>query len=106
MGPTCITTDLSIEYLWELFGMAARIEGNVACCEIAAAFHIKNLRYDSILSKQPGFFEGIPSRYLAVLLTGNFQWEHYYVIEQASRPQGFKAVAIQFAKMKGGTLVR
>jgi hypothetical protein len=98
------TTAASLSSLWELFGMAARVDDNIACSEIATVFERKGLHYDDILSQDPEFYQDIPSRYLAVLFTGNFRWDHKNNGNPANRPKGYTAMAQRFAKMKEGNL--
>ena len=101
-SPTTIAA--SAEALWELFGMASRVDDNIACSEIATVFDKKKLHFDDILSREPEFYQGIPSRYLAVLFTGNFRWDHTHSGNPSYLSKGYAAMAERFAKMKDGRL--
>lgn len=94
------TSRVSYLYLWELFGMAAREDNNLLCSAICMAFYYKETHHDLICSQQPGFYDGIPPRYLATLLTGHFRWHHTHSGKAAYRMRTFYDLANRFSEMK------
>jgi hypothetical protein len=97
-----VNTSMSQASLWELFGLAAREDNHVACSRIIMTFHHKSADFDDLCSQPTEFYQGIPTRYLATLLTGNFRWNHKHAGDPAYKLRGFYSMAHRFATMKDG----
>ena len=91
-------------YLWDLFGMAAREDNNLVCSAICKTFFDKEIHFDQVCSQQADWYDCIPSRYLATLLTGHFRWSHEHGGKAAFKQRDFYDLAERFAMMKEGNL--
>jgi hypothetical protein len=60
---------------WDIFRLAANRGDHVVCGKAIAAFQIHGYQFDDICSQPAEFYEGMPVRYLATLLTGNYRYK-------------------------------
>jgi hypothetical protein len=92
---------------WELFRMAANRGDAQVCGKAVAAFQRHGYEFDDICSQPAGFYEGIPLRYVAALLTGNYRWCIKYRSESTYLQCSWGEVAKRFSELgQGGSDLR
>ena len=82
-----------------MFTLAAGARDHNACSDIIMLFHEMDIPYDSVISRQMDFYEGIPSDFLATLLTGNFRFSGIVGGKDVYTPRGFQDLSHQFEEM-------
>ena len=92
---------------WDIFRLAANREDNQVCGLAITAFQIHGYQFDDICSQPADFYDGIPSRYLATLLTGNYRWKIKYGGESTYTQLGWREIGDRFNKLdKGGSRLK
>lgn len=91
--------DVGFDYLWGMFTLAAGARDHNACSDIIMLFHEMDMPYDSVISRQMDFYEGIPSDFLATLLTGNFRFSGIVGGKDVYTPRGFQDLSHRFEEM-------
>jgi len=89
---------------WDIFRLAANRGDAYVCGKAIAAFQVHGYLFDDIIQKPPDFYHGIPTRYLATLLNGNYGFK----IKHGGIPTyvqvGWAEVADRFFKLSKGDL--
>jgi hypothetical protein len=91
--------DVGFGYLWVMFRLAAGARDHNACSDIIMLFHDMDIPYDDVISRQMDFYEGIPSDFLATLLTGNFRYSGTVGGKDGYRERGFEDLSHRFEEM-------
>jgi hypothetical protein len=87
---------------WDIFRLAANRGDNHVCGLAITAFQIHGYQFDDICSQPGNFYDGIPSRYLATLLTGNYRWKIKHGGESTYTQLGWREIADRFNKLETG----
>jgi hypothetical protein len=84
---------------WDIFKMAANRGDGYACGKAIAAFQVHGYLFGDIIQKPPDFYHGIPTRYLATLLNGNYGFKIKHGGIRTYVPVGWAEVAVRFYKL-------
>jgi hypothetical protein len=87
---------------WDVFRLAANRGDDHVCGKAVAAFQVHGYRYDDICSQSFEFYQDIPIRCLATLLTGNYRYEIKYRGSPTYTQVGWAGIANRFYKLKEG----
>jgi hypothetical protein len=89
---------------WDIFRLAANRGDSQACGLAVTAFQIHGYQFDDICSQPAYFYDDIPNRYLATLLTGNYRWKIKHGGESTYTQLGWREIVDRFNKLdKGGS---
>jgi hypothetical protein len=88
--------------LGDIFRLAANREDGYVRGKAVAAFQVHGHQYDDICSQSFEFYQDIPIRYLATLLTGNHRYEIKYRGSPTYTQLGWAGIADRFYKLKEG----
>jgi hypothetical protein len=95
---TQLSTTTKFEHVtpWDIFQMAAARRDDQMCGKAVNAFGVHGYTFDDICSQPAYFYEGLSTKYVATLLTGNFKWSHKHSGKPAYAQRGWEAVADRF----------
>jgi hypothetical protein len=81
---------------WDIFQMAAARKDDRMCGRAILAFSVHGYTFDDICSQPAYFYEGLPTKYVATLLTGNFKWFFSHAGDATYKQRGWAVVADRF----------
>jgi hypothetical protein len=99
----CIPSKYNIIQPWAIFKLAAKRGDDIVCGKAVLAFEFV-YTFDEICSQQFGFYEDLPVRYVATLLTGNYRWKIRHGGQSTYTQVTWEEVASRFFNLKKGGL--